>query len=642
MFWRLLMGLAMILAVGPPLGRMLASDQGPSGPLPTGGAASLDPEEMAALFDALIPQQLDQYHVPGAAIAVVQDGEVIFARGYGLADVAQERPVDAETTLFRTGSIAKTFTWTAVMQLVEQGKLDLNADVNDYLSGFRIPDTFPEPITLEHLMTHTAGFEDGPIGMVRPRLGDLEPLGAFLAQKVPARIFPPGQVTAYSNYGTALAGYIVELVSGMPFEQYVERNILTPLGMDHTTFQQPVPPALAADLATGYVYANGAFQPQPFELFQIAPAGSTSATVTDMGRFLIVHLQDGRYGDVRILEEQTAQLMHRRHFGNDPRLSGMAYGFYQLRVNGRVLLTHSGETSYFLSQLCLLPEENLGLYVVYNAPGGGPARRELIQAFFDRFYPAADTTVPQPSDGAFQRAAPLAGRYISTRRAETTLEKIRLLYQPAFQPITVRATEDGYLETIHPLARSQDPASYQPSLWVETEPGLYRRTDGNDWMVFREDGGGRTMMSLDSAAPRGYQRLTGYEALLFQPLLPLALVVLILGVMVYALFDKQALPAARWLAVGTGGMVLAFLLGLVAFAFVGFLSYIQGQVSLLWWAVFALPAALVVLAAALAVSTLLRWPEAGIARHVPYALAVVAAGGLLLWANFWNLIGWKF
>ena len=249
-------------------------------PLTSRTVGSPDPQEVEAFFDEIIPQQLDEYYIPGAATAVVKDGELVFAEGYGFADLEQERPVVADRTLFRTGSVAKLFTWTAVMQLAEQGKLNLNTDVNDYLSGFRIPDTCPEPITLEHLMTHTAGFEDGSMGAMRPRPEALEPLGTFLARKVPARISPPGQVTAYSNYGTALAGHIVEQVSGLPFEQYVEQNILTPLGMDRTTFRQPVPASLVDELATGYVYSNGAFQPQPFEVYQIGPAGGASATVS--------------------------------------------------------------------------------------------------------------------------------------------------------------------------------------------------------------------------------------------------------------------------------------------------------------------------------------------------------------------------
>jgi hypothetical protein len=357
---------------------------------------------------------------------------------------------------------------------------------------------------------------------------------------------------------------------------------------------------------------------------------------------MIAHLQDGKYGDARILSEQTSLLMHRQHFSNDPRLSGMAYGFYELRVNGELLLAHAGETSFFRSQLYLVPQNDLGLYVVYNAPGSGLARQELVQAFFDRFYPVASTTIPHLPASGSERNGQLAGRYISTRNPQTTIEKLRLLAVPMYQPITIRATKDGYLETHHPAVRSQKPASYQPGRWVETETNLYMQTNGRDLMAFHQDDQGNLMMFLDSAAPRGYRQLTWLEELLFQPLFPLGLVVVLLGVLTFALFDKQALPVARWLVVGTGGVALAFLLGLIAFAFFGFNAYLFGEVSPVWWVVLALPMVLIFLTTGLAVFTLLPWPQAGVLKHVPYALAVLAGAGLLLWSSYWNLLGWRF
>ena len=597
---------------------------------------------MEVFFDDILPRQLENDHIPGAAVAVVKDGEILFSKGYGFSNLEQEKPVIADETLFRTGSVAKLFVWTAVMQMVDQGKLDLQADINQYLSDFQIPDTFSELITLDHLLTHTAGFEDGPIGMMRRSSDDLEPLGAFLSRKVPARIFHPGQVTAYSNYGTTLASYIVEQVSGLPFEEYVQQNILSPLGMEHSTFYQPVPADLADNLAVGYIYQDGNFQPQPFEIMQISPAGGASATASDMAGFMIAHLNGGQLGEARILNENTAQLMHQTHFRNDPRLTGVAYGFYELRVNDRVLLTHVGETGFFRSQLVLLPGENLGLYVVYNAPGGGYARQELVQAFFDLFYPSTFTAIPQPNIDAAQNARQFAGRYISSRRSETTLEKLRLLYEPLYQPITVSTTDDGYLESDHPSIRSQNPTTYQPARWVESEPNLFVRTDGKDKLVFGEDTQGNPTLYLDSMALRGYHKLTGFEKLLFQPLFPVGLLAVVLGVLVFAAFDRQTLPAARWLTIGIGSITLAFLIGVAAFVILGFTSYLYGELSPVWWMVFSLPVILIFLTIGLAVFTLLPWPGASALRHMPYTLAVLAAVGLLYWFNYWNLLGWRF
>jgi len=591
-------------------------------------ASPLDAAAVAAFFDAALPQQLAEYSIPGAAVAVVKNGAILFAQGYGYADLAAQQAASADQTLFRTGSAAKLFTWTAVMQLAEQGKLDLHSDVNTYLTGFEIPDTYPEPITLAHLLTHTAGFEDCSKGAMRARPEELEPLGDYLARQIPARVYPPGQVTAYSNYGTALAGYIVELVSGQPYAQYVQEQIFDPLGMVHTTVTQPVPAALAAHLATGYALVNGTPQPQPFEVFQIVPAGSASATASDMARFMIAHLPGGSSGDGRILQPQTARLMQQIHFRNAPNLSGVGYGFYEMPVNGRRPLAHAGDTSFFHSQLLLLPEENLGLYVVYNAANSIVARREMIQAFFDQFYPAA----AQPPTAVAPPAAQFAGRYVSTRSPQTTLEKIRLLFDPIYQPLTVRLGPDGSLESEQ---------AGQTRRWLPQTEQLYRQSNGQDQIAFRADAQGKWMLFLDSIPLRGYRQLPWYESLMFNPLWPGLAVAVLLGVMVWAFFDKRALPAARWLAIAAGSIVLFFALGLGAFALIGFTAYIYGQVSPLWWAVFALPALLIPVSAALLIVTL-RPSALSYDRRWPYALAILAAAGLLVWTHYWNLLGWHF
>ena len=236
---------------------------------------------------------------------------MLFAKGYGYSDVKSKKPVTVDATLFRPGSISKTFTWTAVMQLVEQGKIDLNRDVNDYLD-FKIPATFGKPITMKDLMTHTPGFEETLQDLFVAKAADMRPLRDYVTTHLPAQIFPPGTTPAYSNYGATLAGYIVQRVSGMPFDDYVEKNILQPLGMKHTTFRQPLPDDLKPLMSKGY---NRASQPaKDFEFVQAWPAGSLSTTADDMSHFMIAHLQNGQYNGAQILKPETAQLMHSRAF----------------------------------------------------------------------------------------------------------------------------------------------------------------------------------------------------------------------------------------------------------------------------------------------------------------------------------------
>ncbi|HJX85774.1 MAG TPA: serine hydrolase domain-containing protein, partial [Candidatus Angelobacter sp.] len=304
----------------------------------------LTPADLAAFLDGFMPIQLEREDIAGAVVLVVKDGKVIFAKGYGYKDAAKKTPVTVDSTLFRPGSISKLFTWTAVMQLVEQGKLDLDRDVNDYLD-FKIPATFPQPITLRHIMTHTAGFEETIKEMFVPEGSPMPPLKDYLPHHMPKRIFPPGTTPAYSNYATSIAGYIVERVSGKPFTEYVADNIFHPLGMTHSTFVQPLPPELKPLMSNGYKL--GSKETYGFEMLSAVPAGGLSITAADISHFMIAHLQEGQFEGAQILRPETARLMHTRQSGWNPAMNGMCLGFYEESRNGHRIFGHGGDTIYF-------------------------------------------------------------------------------------------------------------------------------------------------------------------------------------------------------------------------------------------------------------------------------------------------------
>ena len=298
-----------------------------------GGGHELTASDVEAFIRGFLPPQIARDDIAGAVIVIVKDGEVLFARGYGYSDVEKKKPVSVENTLFRPGSVSKLFVWTAVMQLFEQGKLDLDADVNGYLD-FEIRSSFPEPVTLRRIMTHTAGFEEVVKDLFISDAADLVSLRDYLVAHQPERIFAPGTIPAYSNYATALAGYIVQRVSGEKFEDYVANHIYKPLGMTHTTFVQPLPPSLEPLMSKGYVMASDGAK--PYEVVQAVPAGSVAASAADMARFAIAHIQDGRFGDAQILKPETARLMHARSFAPDPGLLAMCLGFVWLGFTWRL------------------------------------------------------------------------------------------------------------------------------------------------------------------------------------------------------------------------------------------------------------------------------------------------------------------
>jgi CubicO group peptidase (beta-lactamase class C family) len=466
-------------------------------------------DEFERWLDGTMADQLERHHVPGAAVVVVKDDEVFLAKGYGYADLDAGRPVVANETVFGIGSTGKLVTWTAVMQGVEDGRLELDRDVNDYLtdSAVSVPDTYPEPVTLEHLGTHSAGFEDVFAGMLADDPGEIRPMEEILAAHRPARVRPPGEFVAYSNYGTALAGHVLAEQADTSFVEYADERLFTPLGMEDTTYTQPLPDRLDSRRAIGYTYQNGEYRAHPPLVWTLPPeGGSFRTTGTDMGRFMRAHLNDGVYGSERILEAETVREMHRRHFTKSPEvpeLNGMAYGFVEMDRNDERIVGHWGDTPRFRSLLALLPERDVGLFVVYNAPGGYTARFELLDAFVDRYYPRSDTPLVDPPAGAADRAAALAGDYRSLTISESSWERVLGVMTRTY---SVGATDGGHLTTSR--------LGEERRRWIERQPGVYEELGGNDVLVFRVDEDGRaTHMFSGAVGPATYERVPWYESM---------------------------------------------------------------------------------------------------------------------------------
>lgn len=469
--------------------------------------AALTQQDVGAFFDGLVPFALRRSDIAGGVIIVVKDGSVLFAKGYGYADLAHRTPVSPETTLFRPGSISKLFTWTAVMQQVEQGKLQLDRDINDYLD-FKIPPYQGKPITLRNLMTHTPGFEDSAKGLLPASVDEVD-LERYLKTHLPARIFPPGALVAYSNYGCGLAGYIVQRVSGERFEDYIAHHIFQPLDMTHSSFAQPLPPSLASMMSKGYKTASDGV-PQPFELVDPAPAGSMSTTAEDMAHFMLAHLQNGRYNDARILQPATVALMHSPQYAPAPGISGFDLGFYQEDRNGLRIIGHGGDTVYFHSDLHLLLDKNIGVFMSFNSTGSPEAhgtlmvRSAIFAAFLDRYFPYQPATQPTPPS-AKDDAAKVAGWYQASRRNESAL---RMLYLPG--QVSVAAQSDGTLQ----VSMLTDYAG-QPLRWRETGPLQYREVNGQDKLAFvtNPDGSIRYWATDYIPGVEVFQRVPAYKSM---------------------------------------------------------------------------------------------------------------------------------
>ncbi len=461
------------------------------------GTRLTDANEFESWVDSFLAEQIDDSQMPSLGLVVIKDGSIFFQKGYGQANDEDNLTVSPEQTLFRAASVSKLVTATAIMQLVQQGKLNLDADFNTYLTRFQLENNYSAPITARHLLTHTSGIEDRLFGNTVPGADRLVSLGDYFTAHVPRRIRPPGEQIAYSNTGMALAGHLVEAVSGLSFEEYVERNIFQPLGMIRSSFRQPYPAHLAPN-----VIPSGADS----GALLLYPSGSMISTVADMGRFIAAHLNGGRFGEARILSEETVRETHRQHFTGHARMPGIAYGFFENYTNGRRVLFHTGLSGH-QSLLCLLPEENVGFYMVLSARQGGAyqdLRRKFMQAFLDRYFPAAQAySLPTPPPDFTQRAARLTGLYRPNLFPRTTIETLANMGADT----RVSANGDGTLTVRLPLGAK----SFRI---VEVEPMLFRSEDGF-YFAFGEDASGsinRMHMSGSIVDPIGFDRLKWYES----------------------------------------------------------------------------------------------------------------------------------
>lgn len=458
------------------------------------GTHALTREDLDIWLDGYLPYALHSGDIAGAVIVVVKDGKVLTERGFGYADVARRVPVDPQRTLFRPGSVSKLFTWTAVMQLVEQHKLDLDRDVNAYLD-FKIPPFEGKPVTLRNLLTHTGGFAETSKNIMFYDASRLQPLGAYLKEMLPARITAPGLTPAYSNYGCALAGYIVERASGESFDTYVERHIFAPLGMRNSTFRQPLPARFKA--AMSLTYPSGSAPPTPYELVGPAPAGALASTGDDMGRFMIAHLQNGMLDGNQILQPATAEQMHNSPLTLLPPLNRMELGFFETNINGREVIAHLGDTQAFHTALHLFLKEGIGFYVSFNSLGHDAAAAKLRSALFEDF---ADRYLPGPPAAttrvdaklAAEHVRLMAGNWVLSRKQQGNfLAALGLVAQ-------LKVTSDAKGGLSMPLLKGLDGAERR---WVEVAPFVWNEVGGHERVAAKVVDGKVVRFSMDGLSP---------------------------------------------------------------------------------------------------------------------------------------------
>jgi len=590
--------------------------------------------QMQEWFDKKMPALLKKHKVVGTTVSLVHKGKILFAKGYGYGDFEKKKPVDPAKTLFRVGSISKLFVWTAIMQLVEQGKVKLDADIRVYLKDLKLSKKFG-PITISHLMGHRPGLEDRLIGLFTKDPKELLTLKQVIAQ-VPKRVLPPGKELAYSNYGSMLAGYIVETVSGMSFESYIEKNIFQPLQMQKSTFVQPLPAKLKPFISKGYIPLKKGFKPKSFELINGTPAGGMSSTAVDMANFMLAHLQLGAYQGKKILKVATAKKMHTCHSRQIPGGNCFAHGFMELSAQKPRSIGHGGDTIYFHSLMILVPEHQLGFFVSSNTSTGMSATHLLFRDWFQKvFNKTSGAKLAQKQSNA-KELDRFVGSYHTNRHAETEPSKLMKL----FMKIDVSKSKENELEII-------DFITMKKIKLVKVAPLTFQQKDGWIRAFFYENKKKEVVgFMLNSMPVMLFKKPVWYESFgwnLF--VLVFALILLLTGFIfrpigLIAIFSKKHPVEGKEKWVGR----LGFILCLAVLAFVGGLfssgseDFVFEKPSAI---LLSIPYLIFLLSGLTVAGTVIAWKEQlwGLFSRIHYSLF---AFSLLLFSWFlyhWHLMG---
>lgn len=626
----------------------------PSPPAPLGALGLDDVDEFASFVDGFFEQALAAGEIPGASIAVVKDGEVFFSKGYGYANLATQTPVSADRTLFRVASLSKLFTATATMQLYERGQLDLTDDITRYLD-FAIDNPYDTPINFAHLMTHTDGTTQRRIGLAAPTAAAMQPLKEYLPGHLPAIVYPPGKLYSYSSHSIALLGYLVERISGLPFADYIDQRILQPLGMARSTFLQPPPGDLTNDLAVGYQKANQTFESVPYLYLNIAPAASLQTTAADMAKFMIAHMQEGRYGQQQILQPETAQLMYQTHFTHYPGLPGTGYGFRDRYVNGLRTIGHLGSLRGYSSLLNLLPEKNIGIFMVSNNFSG--IHENFLDQFYDRYFPGSQASAAAEPQVEIDPSR-FTGNYRDLEYPRRTMTKLSGL----FQMLHVRPYADNQLKAEAPKLFFL--TSVADKTLTPLQPNLFLQADGETLTAFQAGESGAMRYAFNLIFPKigAYERVPWYGTIAFHlSLLVFCTVFFSTAAMSWLIRptvnqlrgqlskteQKGALTfknlAWPYVVAGLAGLLNAvFLIGLPLVLWLMGVWRLAYGVPLSIVILLIIPIVTAVLAIALLFGWRRSWRRGGMLQRSHYALVVLAAIAFIPFLNYWNLLGFKF
>lgn len=495
---------------------------------------SIDSGELERYIDTAFNNNMKKYNIPGAVISIVKDGEIILSKGYGYADLEEKIPVVPDKTLFRIASATKLFTASAAMQMVEEGKVDLNEDVNKYLNSFEIKNTYNKKITMAHLLTHTSGIDSDVIGDLSEKESEAKPVSGVLKKRMLPVVREPGQYIQYSNYGMALAACIVEEVSGMNCAKYIDKNIFVPLEMTNTSFKMNLP-----ELAKGYVSIGETIEPREMKgYFNLYPVGGIISTADDMAKFMMAHLNNGEYNSKRILKKDTAILMHSRQAGFDSKIPGTCYGFCEGLRNGLRTIRHPGYSpDGFSTEVSLFPDYNIGIFVSVNQGSNNSFPQYFVNDFIDHYYPSIENNTHKISFSSDINKN-VEGTYRFGEYTRSTLNKGDIF--GAGEDVKISVNKDGSI-TVNEI----DPFTGKESITsaVQITKMVFRKSNG-EYIIFEQGKGSDiAYMAQTSNSWHGtYERINWYDENFFQiGLFIVCIIVFLLEIMLWIVFSVRCI-----------------------------------------------------------------------------------------------------
>ena len=506
-------------------------------------------EELVRMLDSTIDARMERHRLAGGAYALVRDG-VLTARGFGVADITSREPVEAQRTVFGISSVSKTFTAAAVLQLVADGRLALDDPVAKHVPELKLREYDGRAVLVRHLLTHTGGFDDAGIGVSARRPEDVRPLAAYLTADMPPQVRPPGEVTAYSNHGYALAGLVVERAAGMPFARYVHDRVLAPLGMRSSSFAQPLPPELESARATPYAIRRREWRPVPRIWFNDAPASAMHTTAADMGLFMQA-----------MLARDTLDPMLRRQFSNHPLVTGLTFGFRERRDGPVTAFDQGGDWQDYSSRLVIAPSLGVALFVAFNGEDGADAAEAMWQVVLGADSVPGAARPRSTGRGAaplpYEPPPGLAGSYRVARHSRTTIARLGIL-TGAIQQLDIRDDGDRLVLGFMPLHPAGEDA--------------FTRGRERTIVAFRRGGdGAASHMFLERSPYSAFERVAWYDDRnLHHALFAIALALLPLGIIAGLVTRRRrrtgttALRVSSGAAMATEVLALALLLGIGA------------------------------------------------------------------------------